>query len=130
MAARRDYEAIRQCASELQSMLDVDLFLGAAISLKLVSLNEGQRIIEGLKTSRMAAVVCILQLLKNKHKCFDLFLSALRKSVERHLEQQHSHFQLITALVRKREELQAGCVGQGLAAPTCHMHPFSLLCVC
>ena len=123
MAARREYEAIHQCASELHAMLDVDLFLAAGISLNLVSLDEGKKITKELKRNRMAAIVCILELLKTKRNCFDVFVSALRKSVERHLDQQHSHFQLITALVRKRDELQAGCIMQGLTVPTCHPPP-------
>lgn len=106
--ARREYEVLRQCTTELQGMLDVELFLGAAISLKFMSLDEAQKINKALRSSRIGAVIRILQLLEKKRNCLDLFLSTLRKSVEGYLDQQHGHFKLITVLVRKKEELQAG----------------------
>ena len=121
--ARRDYEAIQQCTSELRGMLEVDLFVGAAISVGLISRNEAQGTLKALKTSQMAAVLHILQVLEKKRKCLDLFLSALRKSVEGYLDQQHSHFQLITVLVRKKEQMQVlHCEGttRATVTDTCH----------
>ena len=103
---RREYEAVRQCTTDLQRMLEVDSFLGAAISVQLVSTADAQKILNAHKSSNMGAVLRILQVLEKKRKCLDLFLAALRKSVEGYLDQQHSHFQLITVLVRKKEELE------------------------
>ena len=121
--ARRDYEVIQQCTCELRAMLEVDLFVGAAISVGLISRNEAQGTLKALKTSQMTAVLYILQLLEKKRKCLDLFLSALRKSVEGYLDQQHSHFQLITVLVKKNEEMQVlHCEGttRAIVTDTCH----------
>ena len=121
--ARRDYEAIQKCTSELRAMLEVDLFVGAAISVELISRNEDQETLKALKTSQMTAVLYILQLLEKKRKCLDLFLSALRKSVEGYVDQQHSHFQLITVLVNKKEEMQVlHCEGttRAIVRDTCH----------
>ena len=80
--AHRDYEAIQKCTSELRAMLEVDLFVGAAISVGFILRNEAQGTLKALKTSQMTAVLYILQVLEKKHKCLDLFLSALRKSME------------------------------------------------
>ena len=119
----RDYEAILQCTSALQGMLNVELFLGAAISVGLITLSEAKGILETVETGQLKAVLDIIQLLEKKPNCLDLFLSALRKSVEGYVDQQHSHFQLIMVLVKKKEEMQVlHCEGttRAIVRDTCH----------